>query len=366
MKHWACLTFLLIIATASCTPSSATSSPTTPSPAVSTEPGLAIETMPLRQLADKQGILIGSQVNVGILRYDDKYTKTVKQEFNVLVPEVEMKFAFLHQAKEMYYFRDSDYLVDFAQKGNMKVRGHTLLWHQFDPEWIQTGNFTKGELIEILRDHINAVVGRYKGRIFAWDVVNEGINDDGTLRDTVWLRSIGPEYIDLAFQFAHNADPDATLFYNDYEAEGLGAKADAVFALVKSLRERNVPINGVGLQLHVTLNEHPSAEELSANIERLSKLGLIVHITEMDVRLHQPATADELDAQAQIFKDVFETCLSEKACQAFIMWGFTDKYSWIKDVYPGFGDAHILDNTYKPKPAYYVLKEVLLGKISSP
>jgi endo-1,4-beta-xylanase len=355
MKQWFFITILFIITVTSCTP-----------PSVSTKTSTTIESTSLRKLANERGFLIGTQVNVGILRYDDNYIKMLKQEFNLLVPEVEMKFSFIHQAKEVYYFRDADYLVNFAQNADMQVRGHTLLWYQFDPEWVKSSNFTKSEFIEILRDHITTVVGRYKGRIFAWDVVNEGINDDGSLRDNVWLRGIGPEYIDLAFQFAHEADPNALLFYNDYDGEGLSAKSDAIFAFVKSLRERNVPIDGVGLQMHVTLDNHPTPEDLRANIERLSKLGLIVHITEMDVRLRQPATASDLNAQAQIYKDIFEVCLSEKACSAFLMWGFTDKYSWINDAYPGFGDAHIFDNAYKPKPAYDAMIEILSEKINNP
>lgn len=134
-----------------------------------------------------------------------------------------------------------------------------------------------------MREHVMTVVGRYKGRIYAWDVVNEAMADDGTLRDTIWLRNIGPEYIEMSFRWTHEADPQALLFYNDYGAEGLNIKSNAICNLVKSLLEEGVPIHGVGLQMHVSLENPSNPQEVAANIKRLNDLGLEVHITEMDV-----------------------------------------------------------------------------------
>ncbi len=330
--------------------------PTPPAPPRSGDPGT------LRYLASQRGLLIGAAVDVKALQSNPDYAKTLAREFNVLVPENVMKFANIHPQPHTYDFTAADQLVSFAAANGMLVRGHTLVWYQDIPSWVTSGNYSKAQLEQILHDHITAVVGRYKGRIFAWDVVNEAIGDNGQLRDNIWLRAIGPQYIDLAFQWAHQADPAALLFYNDYNGEGMNAKSDAIYNLVKGLRQRGVPIGGVGLQMHLSVNNHPSVDDLKANIERLAALGLVVHITEMDVRLPQPVNAISLGVQAQIYKDVLSACLAEShACQAFVMWGFSDKYSSVPRIYPGFGDALIFGPSFNLKPAYNMLKETLGG-----
>ncbi len=317
----------------------------------------------LRYLASQRGLLIGAAVDTDALQSDPAYAQALGREFNLVVPENVMKFSKIHPERQTYDFAAPDALVNFASANGMLVRGHTLVWYVEDPEWVNSSGSTKEELKQILHDHISTVVGRYKGRIFAWDVVNEALDDSGQLRDSVWLRGIGPEYIDLAFRWAHEADPNALLFYNDFKGEGLGPKSDAIYNLVKGLHERGVPIGGVGLQMHVSLDDHPSAADIKSNIERLAQLGLVVHITEMDVRLADPPDANSLNAQAQIYKDVLEACLSEKkACQALLTWGFTDKYSWIPNFYSGFGSGFIFDSSFNPKPAYNLMKETLGGK----
>jgi endo-1,4-beta-xylanase len=223
------------------------------------------------------------------------------------------------------------------------------------------GSFSREEWINILRDHITTVVSRYQGKIYAWDVVNEAVNDDGSLRDTVWLRNIGPEYLDLAFRWAHEADPNALLFYNDYGGEGLNQKSNAIYDLVNGLLDRGVPINGVGLQMHVSLEYSPSPQEVAENMARLSNLGLDVHITELDVRLELPVTEEKLAAQARIYQELLEVCLNVDNCKAFVMWGFTDRYSWISSFFRGYGSALIFDSSYHAKPAYYALWRCLLN-----
>jgi endo-1,4-beta-xylanase len=212
--------------------------------------------------------------------------------------------------------------------------------------------------MEVLREHITTVVGRYKGRIVAWDVVNEAVEQNGELRDTVWLRVIGPEYIELAFRWAHEADPDALLFYNDYSAETMNRKSNAVYALVQDLLEKGVPIHGVGFQMHVELGGAPSLRAVQRNMERLGALGLEVQITEMDVRLRD-TKAQTLERQAEIYGDTLQLCLDEPSCTAFVMWGFADCHSWIPSSFKGWGDALVFDGDYAPKPAYDRLCDVL-------
>jgi len=318
---------------------------------------------PLRNIAEKCGIYIGAAVERSLLDIPD-YAYILKQEFNILTTENALKFGPVHPQPNVYSFGDADYIINFAESNGMRVRGHTLVWHQQLPGWVAQGKYTREEWINILREHIMTVVGRFRGRIYAWDVVNEAIADDGTLRDTVWLRNIGPEYIEMAFRWAHEADPQALLFYNDYGAEGLNAKSDAIYNLVKGLLEKGVPIHGVGLQMHISLENPPNPQEVAANIKRLNELGLEVHITEMDVRIRMPAKWEDLIKQAEIYRDILRVCLTADNCKAFVMWGFTDKYSWIPGYFSGYGAALIFDEFYAPKPAYYYIAATLIEHLT--
>jgi endo-1,4-beta-xylanase len=207
-------------------------------------------------------------------------------------------------------------------------------------------------------------VGRYRGRVAAWDVVNEAVADaGGLLRDTVFSRRLGAGYIAEAFRIAHAADPGALLFYNDYGAEGLGDKSDRVLRLVGGLVAQGVPIHGVGLQMHLRADEAPAAEHLRANIRRLAELGLVVAVSEMDVQVHmlpgdRPA---RLAAQQRVYRDVVGACVAEPGCHAVTFWGFTDAHSWLAG--PDGSEGPLLfDARLAPKPAYFgVLDALSLG-----
>lgn len=315
----------------------------------------------LRSLAEKQGIDIGAAVQFAPLQNDGDYRSVLAREFNVLVPENEFKFEFVHPTADGYNFSQVDALVDFAKAHNMQVRGHPLLWHYAQPQWLDDGNFTRDELLEIMHRHIQTLVSRYRGQVTAWDVVNEALNRDGSLRDTIWLRNIGPEYIDLAFQWAHETDPQAKLFYSDYGNDEVGRKADAMYTMVSNLVQRGIPIDGVGLQTHKGLAVAPRLDLLSANIARLGKLGLEVQFTELDVKIQdgKGSRQERLAAQARQYGDVLRTCLAYKNCTAFITWGFTDRYTWLGSL-TGKEEAPLLfDESYRPKPAYDAIKQVL-------
>jgi len=240
----------------------------------------------------------------------------------------------------------------------MKVRGHALVWHQ-QSGWASSVDAGREEMIEILKNHILQVVGRYKGRVWQWDVVNEGIADNGdVLRDTFWRRRIGDDYIDLAFQFAHEADPDALLFYNDYGGEGMGGKSDKIYDYVKGMLERGIPVHGVGLQCHFQNTGFP-AQGMDQNMKRLNELGLMAAITELDFRIEMPADDAELEQQRENYKNIMRVCLENPNCTSFLTWGFTDKYSWIPNFFNGYGAALPFDENYLPKPAYYGIREAL-------
>jgi len=315
----------------------------------------------LRSLAQARGIRIGAAVAPEPLLGETLYAETLGREFNILTTESAMKFEPVHPSRDHYTFCYADAIVAFAKASDMQVRGHTLVWHHQLPGWLTEGNFTRDELEMILQEHIFTVVGRFRGQVTYWDVVNEAVADDGSLRDTIWLRGIGPEYIDLAFRWAHEADPQARLFYNDYGGEGLGPKSDAIYSLVQGLLQRGVPIHGVGLQMHISLGSSPKPQDVVENMNRLGALGLEVHITELDVRIEGPVTEEKLAAQASIYCDLLEVCLSAQNCKAFVLWGFTDRHSWIPQFFPGSGAALIFDESYHPKPAYNALIDVLSG-----
>lgn len=327
--------------------------------------GMAGETG-LRDLAAQRDFYVGAAVNVDPLEQEPEYREILAREFNIIVGENAFKFDKIHPERDRYDFSGADAIVDFAAEHGMKLRGHTLVWHRQLPRWITEGDFTREEAIEILTNHIETVVGRYRGKIWAWDVVNEAVDDSRDkdrsglqlLEDSFWYRTIGPEYISMAFEIAHRADPDAILYYNDFSNEGMGNRSTAVYRLVSDLKRRGVPVDGVGFQMHITpdfklKNEHRD------NVRRLAELGLEVSITELDVRLKLPVAPDTYRKQAAAYREAARFCLTEPACRSLVLWGFTDKHSWIPEFFPGEDDALIYDRDYQPKPGYASLRDAL-------
>jgi len=316
----------------------------------------------LRELASQRGLLFGAGVTAQQLA-EESYGGLVAREFNQITADNAMKFKSLQPIRNVFDFKVADKLVAFAQENDMVVRGHTLVWHSQLSSWVENGNFTRDEMIAILKDHVTTVVSHYRGQVAYWDVVNEAVNDgDGSLRDTVWLKAIGPEYIDMAFQFAHEADPDAKLFYNDYNNEDMGMKSTAIYNLVKGMVERGVPIDGVGLQMHLILESPPQKADVIENMTRLGDLGLEVNITELDVRMKVPASDKDLSDQATVYSDMMQACLSVSNCKVFTIWGFSDRLSWIPQFFDGYGSALIFDENFNPKPAYVALMNALAQK----
>ena len=318
------------------------------------------DTASLRTLATQRTRLIGAAIDRGF-RYGGSEGSTFRanfaREFNVLTPENDMKHERIHPGRNIYRFEPSDSLVTFAESNGMKVRGHTLVWHSQLASWLTSGSWTKDEAKALLVDHVTSVVSHYRGRLLEWDVVNEGLADNGSLRAGFWLDRIGSEYVELAFRTARAADPAAGLFYNDYNIEGINAKSDSLYALVRDFQARGVPITGIGFEAHFLLGGVPST--LGANIARFAALGLKVHITELDIRMQVPSTTTTLQTQAQNYRDVVSTCLQYPACDMIVVWGFSDRESWIPSAFPGWGDALLFDVSYGKKPAYTSVRDVL-------
>jgi len=319
----------------------------------------------LHQLAAAKGITFGTCVNSQWFsgQTGGTYDNILKKEFAMVVAENEMKVDAIEPSQNNFNFGNGDKLVNFALNNNMKVRGHTLVWHSQLPGWMGNWGGSRDGLISAMNNHITKTMQHYKGKVAEWDVVNEACDDSGYgLRRSVWTNKIGDEFIDIAFQTAREADPDALLFYNDYNIEDMGAKSNTAFNMIKSMKERGIPIDGVGFQCHFI--NGMSSSQLSAieqNIKRYADIGVQVSITELDIRMNDSENQNNgFNTQGSNYKSLMEIALRNDNVKTFVVWGFTDKYSWIPQTFPGTGRGLIYDNNYNPKPAYYGLKEALM------
>lgn len=323
----------------------------------------------LRQAAEARHVNIGAAAASAFLA-DSDYADILGSEFSQLQPENEMKFGVIHPRPDTdpnpYNFQGGDALVAFAQVHGMVVRGHTLVWHNQVPKWVSAADPDPGQLATILENHIHTVMTHYESKVYAWDVVNEAFNDDGTMRHTLWYdqpgigAGNGTRYIEQVFRWAHDSDRAAKLFYNDYDAEVINKKSDAIYDMVKEFKKHGVPIDGVGFQFHISLKFDDPAKLQSAakNFERFAKLGLELHITELDIRLDDSSPAS-LAAQARLYGKITSLCLQQPACKVIQTWGFTDKHSWIPQFYKGQGWALLWDDKYQKKPAYDGVRDAL-------
>lgn len=327
-------------------------SPIAPAPIPNPDPSDS-----LKAAAAAAGKLVGTAVQASLLS-NGQYSSVAGREFNYLTAEYEMKWNVQEPGPEMPSLGAGDAIVAFAAAHGMRVKGHTLIWHSSTPGW--ANSLAPAEFRQAVERHIRTVAGHYRGRIHAWDVVNEAVSDDGSgLRNTVYRQKLGDGYIGDAFRLAREADPGAQLFYNDYGGEGLGAKSNRIYDLMRELLAAGVPIDGIGLQMHVSATNRPPDSSIAANIRRLADLGLTVHISEMDVRINSvPGNLEaRLDVQRATYHDIVRVCVMEPRCEAVTFWGFTDAHTWIS------GDSPLLfDARYTPKPAYTGVLDALRGR----
>lgn len=328
-----------------------------------TEPGPT-----LREIASNRGIRIGAAISRPEWPTDPALTEKVLTHFNTVVPESEMKWQWVQPLPGVYEFSQADAIVTWAEQHGLEMRGGPLIWHNALPPWVEDGDWSRDELIAVMRDHIHTVVGRYRGRVAQWDVVNEAFEPNGSIlggEHSVWGRVIGPEFIDLAFEFAHEADPDAELFLTDYAAERLNAKSGGIYRFVKGMVARGVPIDAYGMQMHTPLPP-PPFKEVATNMARFAELGLRTAFTEMDVRIEHPDTSLSapsdywLNWQAHAYRKLVDVCVAAPNCSTIIMWGVTDLHSWVPHKHPGYGWAHLWDKQYRAKPAFFQVRDSLL------
>jgi endo-1,4-beta-xylanase len=316
----------------------------------------------LREAADTTGRLIGVALQARLLN-DASYTN-VATEFSSVTAENEMKWQSLEPRPNQFNFTQADRIVAFAEQNGMQVRGHTLVWHSQLPGWVS--QLTTPEAVRsAMLGHIQTVVSRYRGRVFSWDVVNEAWQDNALeLRPSVFREQLGDGFIDEAFIAARAADPDAKLYYNDYGTEGTSRKANAVFNMVQGMLARGVPIDGVGMQMHVDSSEGgPTVEQFASNMQRLVDLGLEVNISELDIATCGAGSVDErLQAQAQRAHGLVRACVSQPGCNFITVWGVADQYSWRRNSCEGGALPLLFDSSYQKKPAYTSVFDALMGR----
>jgi endo-1,4-beta-xylanase len=340
----------------------------------------------------KGDFVVGAAINeMQISGQDQRGDALIESQFNSISPENVLKWERVHPELGRYDFDLADKYVAFGQEHHMFIVGHTLVWHSQVPVWVfqdDNGNMLgRDALLARLKDHIDTVVGRYKGKIQSWDVINEVLNEDGTLRQSLWYKIIGPDYIEKAFQYAHAADPQAQLFYNDYNLEN-EPKRNGAIALVKKLQSEGIPISGVGIQGHDHL-DWPTADQEDATISAFAALGVKVAITELDISVlpnagAQPTADISLkvkqnaslnpyvnglpdsvqQALAARYADLFRVYVKHRdTVERVTAWGVTDGDSWLND-WPVQGRTNyplLFDRSGQPKPAYDAVIAVASG-----
>ena len=319
----------------------------------------------IRDLAKERHRFIGTILNSEWFNDDiePEFEEIHKTQFNVVVAENEMKFDATEPNEDEFNFTKGDKMVEYALANGIRVRGHALAWHSQVAGWVSS-NYAgqKEKLLSVLKNHIEKVVGHYKGKVAEWDVVNEAINDDYNAdwrsNGSVWYEGIGAEFLDSAFVWAHAADPDAELCYNDYSLEwGLreGSKASFVVEQVKRWKANNIPITCVGTQTHIEIAHETTPQNVRALAKALAELGVTLNITELDIGFPKgesgKLTAADYAKQGHLYRQFMDVFLEEPNMGEFVIWGLTDAHSWL-DGQQGKTEGLLYDKQYKPKPAY--------------
>ena len=348
-------------------------------------PGPKTSEPPTLKEAFGGAFLVGAALNPGQFSGRDSLgAALVRTQFNSVTPENVMKWEQIHPEPGRYAFEAADRFVEFGTENDMFIVGHTLIWHNQTPRWVFEDDagepVHRDTLLARMRDHIHTVVGRYRGRVHGWDVVNEALNEDGTLRRTPWFEIIGEEYLARAFEYAHEADPEAELYYNDYSLE-TPSKRDGAVRLVRALLDRGIRVAGIGTQAHHILDpSRPSVEAQAAAIEAFAALGVDVMITELDIAVlprpqehwgaditRSAELRDELNPYTEGLPDSVEQALARRYADLFdvfyahrddvtrvTFWGVTDRDSWLNN-WPIRGRTSyplLFDRDYNPKPAF--------------
>ncbi|KAF2749960.1 glycoside hydrolase family 10 protein [Sporormia fimetaria CBS 119925] len=307
------------------------------------------------------------------IRNDNSEQNIIRSnEFGSITPENSMKWDATEPNRGQFTFSGADQVANFATQNRKELRCHTLVWYSQLPNWVNQIN-NNATLMDVMTNHINQVMGRYRGKCTHWDVVNEALNEDGTLRNNVFLRVIGEQYLPIAFRIAAAADPNTKLYYNDYNLEYGQAKHQGALRIVKLVQSWGVKIDGVGLQAHLVSESTPTQSAVTPSVEVLTKvlqdyadLNVDVAYTEIDIRMNTPVTAQKQQAAAACWSRVAQSCLNVQRCVGMTIWGVADKYSWVPGTFPGEGGALLWNDNYQKKTEYNAfLNTINTGTIPS-
>ncbi|KAL2127757.1 hypothetical protein VTI74DRAFT_10226 [Chaetomium olivicolor] len=299
--------------------------------------------------------------------YEDKYPQYDQimwksGEFGQTTPTNGQKWAFVEPSRGQFNFTEADIVTSKARKNGFYLRCHALVWHSQLAPWVEQTEWTADELRKVIVDHITKVAGYYRGQCYAWDVVNEALNENGTYRESVFYKVLGEEYIKLAFKTAAKVDPHAKLYYNDYNLESPSDKTAGAQRIVKMLQKEGIRIDGVGLQSHLVAESHPTLDQHIDAIKGFADLGVEVALTELDIRLQTPATAENLALQREAYKNVVGACVQVRGCIGITIWDFYDPFSWVPHVFSGEGAALLWFEDFSKHPAYDGVLEALTNR----
>ena len=308
---------------------------------------------------------IGVAVNISELNNDAKYREIVTSQFNSITPGNAFKPDALHPSENVFDFAIADDLVAFAMQNDKRIHGHTLLWHNQLPIWMNDFSGNKSAWIAMMKNHIQTVVAHFGNSVSGWDVVNEAFEDNGDFRENIWYKNIGEDYIKLAFEFAHEANPNAFLFYNDFNIAQKSKKCEAIVSHFEKLKSEGVPVHGIGLQLHIYTST-PSDKAIEKATETIAKAGFLIHFSEIDISMNLSGnsmnlTENKLQKQGQKMKtvtDIFQTIPANQQ-YGITVWGVSDSDSWIPSFFGREDYPLLYDTNYEPKLMYCGFREGL-------
>lgn len=352
---------LLLTAALAAIPSTLAAPPDFPFPRPG-RPDRPSKTLGLHDLAKRAGLKYFGTAIDNVALNETAYLKIAydAHEFGQITPSNGQKWMYTEPARGEFNWTMGDAIIDPALKNGQMTRCHTFLWHNQLPEWLTGRNWTKPELLEVLDTHIKGVARHYGRDCYAWDVANEAFEEDGSLRKTLWLDTIGPSYLDEVFKMSKKYLPRGVkLYYNDYNIERVNNKSIAVRELVKGFQRRGVPIDGVGFQGHFSTGRAPSYENLTDTMAMFNRLGVEVAITELDVRTVLPDSDEKQAQQAVDYANAVKACKDARNCVGVTVWDFWDPVSWVPGVFLGEGNACLYSANFTKKPAYWAIVDVL-------
>ncbi|NOT38130.1 MAG: endo-1,4-beta-xylanase [Saprospiraceae bacterium] len=308
---------------------------------------------------------IGTAIDFNKLVTDSLYKSKALVQFNSITPENIFKAESIHPQPLIYNWTEADSLASFCQNNNKRLHGHTLIWHQQLPQWILDFQGSPSDWEQLMKDHIHTIIAHFKDKVSAWDVVNEAFNEDGTLRNTIWKQKIGTAYIEKAFLFAREADPNVLLFYNDFNLESNPNKLNSVLSLLNNLRNRGVKVDGIGVQMHINIY-YPDPIQIANAFHKIVADNYKVHVSELDISVNP--LGKDIDPSETLFNKQANLLgslvlnynqIPKQYQHGITFWGISDKNSWIRSFYNREDYPLLYDDNYLPKPCYCTLMKTL-------